>query len=150
MSSVSNIYDDILTELSSVFSSKTRIPNAYSLLDNPETYLRDSYGLRVDPAAPSSRDITVYTRERNFAIILTREVIKTDVQTSQFDTAVKNMLEDVNTLQKEFLGSDQFDSYDNIDIVRQGGFSGIQFFLGERSNFITTEVIFSIMISNLY
>ncbi len=147
---ISNVYDDILTELASIFPNKTRIPNAYSLENNQITFMRDSYGLRVDSAAPIDRDYTVFSRFRNFTIVLTREVVTTEVQTSQMDTAVKAMLDDFYTLQKEFLAGDQFGSSENIDIVNVGAFSGIEFFNFEKGNFINAEIAFSIMVSDTY
>lgn len=150
MTKISNVYDAILTELTAVFPNKIRIPNAYAPEQNPVQFLRDSWGLKVDPAEPTQRDFTVYSRFRNFTIILTREVIKTDIQTAQMDTAVKAMLEDLNTLQKEFLGPDQFNTASNIDIANVGAFTGIEFFIFEKSNFITSEISFSIQVSNLY
>jgi hypothetical protein len=147
---ISSIYDDILTELDTVLTGKTRIPNPYSLENNPMTFMRDSYGLRVDGAEATQRDFNVFSRFRNFTVVLSREILTTEVQTTPTDTAVKAMLEDIYTLQKEFLGGDQFGSATNIDIVNAGGFSGIEFFNFEKGNFISSEVTFSIMVSNAY
>jgi len=150
MTKISNVYDDILTELGTVFPNKLRIPNAYSLPDNPVQFLRDAYGLRVDPATPAQRDFCNFSRFRNFTVMLTREVITTEIQTDPIDTAVKAMLDDLYTLQKEFLGADQFGSSANIDIVNVGGFTGVEYFNFEKTNFITSEVAFSIQVSDKY
>jgi len=147
---ISDIYDDILTELGTIFSTKKRIPNAYSLADNPTLFLRDSYGLRVDAATPVNRDFTSFSRFRNFSVILTREIIQTEIETTRTDTAVKAMLDDLYTLQKNFLSGDQFGSAANIDIVNVGAFSGIDYVYSEKGNFIVSEVAFSIMVSDTY
>lgn len=146
--SISTVYDGILTELAAIFSSKIRIPNAYSLVDNPTQYLRDAYGMRVDAAVETRRDFCTFSRIRDFTVILTREVIKTEIQTSQVDTAVKAMLEDVYTLQKEFSNADQIGVATSLDKIDVGAFTGIEYFNFEKSNFISTEVSFSIMVTN--
>jgi hypothetical protein len=150
MTKISNVYDDILTELDVIFPNKLRIPNAYSLPDNPAQFLRDSYGLRIDAAAPTQRDFCTFSRFRNFTIILTREVITTEIATGPVDTAVKAMLDDLYTLQKNMLGDDQFGSSANIDIANVGAFTGIEYFNFEKHNFITSEIAFSIQVSDNY
>jgi len=147
---ISNVYDDILTELGTIFPNKIRIPNPYALAGNPSTFMRDSYGLRVDSGTPVPRDFCVFSRFRNFTVVLTREVLTTDIQTTPTDNAVKAMLEDLYTLQKEFLGADQFGSSANVDITNVGAFSGIEFFNFEKRNFINAEISFSIQVSDNY
>ena len=148
--SISTVYDAILTELGTIFASKTRIPNAYSLQDNPVQFLRDSYGLRVDAAVETQRDFCTFSRSRDFTVILTREVIKTEIQTTQVDAAVKAILEDVYTLQLHFKAADQIGAATSIDIINIGAFTGIDYFIFEKSNFMTTEVSFSINVSNSF
>lgn len=147
---ISTIYDDLLTELAAIFPNKERIPNAYDPSDNPVLSIRDGYGLRIDAATATQRDFCTFSRFRNFTVILTREVIKTEFSVTPLDTAIKAMLDDVYTLQKELLGADQFGSSANIDIVNVGGFTGIEFFNFEKTNFITSEVAFSIQVSDNY
>lgn len=147
---ISNIYDDILTELETLFPDKDRIYNPYSLVDNPSIILRDSYGLRVEEAEGVNRDFTTYSRFRNFAIVLTREVVKTDAQEDAFDAPAKALLEDINKLQKHFLGPDEFNSATNIDIVNLAGLSGIEFFYFDKTNYIAMDITLSIQVSNGY
>lgn len=148
--SISTVYDAILTELGTIFPNKLRIPNAYTIIRNPVQFLRDAYGLRVDAAVEAKRDFCNFSRIRDFTVILSREVLKTDVQTDQMDTAVKAMLEDVYTLQKNFLDGEQIGAATDIDIINVGAFTGIEEFIFEKTNFINTEVAFSIQVSNVY
>jgi len=150
MTRISSVYDDMLTELETIFPNKLRIPNVYSLVDNPSTFMRDSYGLRVDAAERASREINLFSRIRNFSVVFSREIVTTEIQTTQTDTAVKAMLDDIYTAQKEFLGADDFGSSANLDIANVGSFSGIEYFNIDKSNFITSEVAFSIMVSDSY
>lgn len=150
MSEISNVYDDIITQLETIFPDKCRIPNVYSLEDNAVQFLRNSWGLRVDEAAPTTRDFTSFSRVRNFTIVLTHEVLRTCSQTSKIDNVVKSLLESVNTLQLSFLSGDQFGSSKNLDIVNVGSFTGFNYFFFDKSNFLTTEIAFAVQVSNSY
>jgi hypothetical protein len=138
----------MLTTLTALFPTKTRIPNPYDLTDNPIILLRDGYGLKLDDEAPARSEFCNFSRNKIFTIVLAREVLKGDMQTTQFDTAVKAMQEDVYELQKDLLNVDQIGIESSIEKIDMGGTSGIVSFIGERSNFIAMEIMFFIQITD--
>ena len=103
MSNISTVYDTVLTTLGTLLPSKTRIPNGYDITENNIHYFRDGYGLKLGSAAPLESEYCNFRLENEFTVVLTKEVYKTDSQTSQTDTAVKALREEVVTLQKDFL-----------------------------------------------
>lgn len=148
MSKITTIYNAVLTALSTLYPNKTRIPNSLVLSENPEQYLRDGYGLRIDPESPADSEFCVFSRNRIFTILLTKEVLTTDMQTAQMDTASIALLEDVYSLQKDFMNADQIGQESSIEQIRMAGTSGIIPFIGERENFIVVEVSFQIQITD--
>lgn len=147
MSRVSTVYDTILSVMATLFPNKTRIPNAYNLPNNNELFLRDGWGLRMDSGSQQSSEFCNFRLERGFTIVFTREVLKTDSQTTNEDTAVKALLEDVYTVQKDFLNVDQFGAAASIDFVLIGSSSAVTEFMGEAERFKSIEASFLINIT---
>ena len=143
-SKISTIYDAVVTELSTIFSTKTRLPNAYDLENNPHNMIRDAYGLRIDSSDLYRPEFRTSGQARQFTILLTREVIRTDTNATLIDTEAKAILEDLNTLILEMEKSDQLLVNSSIDRVSFAGSSGIELFGASRSQFISIEAIFSI------
>lgn len=148
MSKVSTIYDTLLTTLATLLSGKTRIPNTYAIEENPMQYLEDSWGLRIDPENPAASEFCRFSRLRTFTVILCREVFADEFDTTNNDTAVKALLEDVYTLQKDFMNPDQIGIESNIEKIDMGGTGPIVSLIGSNKNFIFIEVYFNIQITD--
>lgn len=148
MSKISTAHDAVLTALASLFPNKLRIPNPYNIEDNPSQFLRDSYGMRVANEAPSDSEFCTFSRTRVFAITLSREVLSNYTQTDAMDTAVKALLEDVYTLQKDFMNPDQLNQEASIEKIDMAGTTPVLTFIGEHSNFIAIEVLFQLQITD--
>ena len=148
MSKISTIFDTLLTTIAALYPSKTRIPNPYIIDDNSNQFLRDGYGLRISPETPSDSEFCRFSRTRTFGIVLTKEVITTDSQTSQLDTASKALLEDVYTIQKDFMNYDQIGINDSIEKIDMLGTSAIEFYKGEFIDIISIEVLFNIQVTD--
>ena len=78
MSKISTVYDTILTSVAALFPSKKRIPNAESLGDNLEVFLRNSWALKIDAQTPEDSEFHIMQTIRTFTIIFSKEIIKTD------------------------------------------------------------------------
>lgn len=150
MSKISTVYDGILTRLSSLLpsgSSYTRIPNSYNLDKNPIHLLIQGYGLRYDGASPSAVEFHQFANYHDFTIILSREVMKTDTEITQLDTACKALLENATSLQKDFYNISELSLPDDIRQVNLGNISSIQDLDLNKKNFKYIEVTFSILIA---
>lgn len=148
MSKVSTIYDTLLTTIPAILPNKKRIPNTYSIEENPTQFLENSWGLRIDPESPAPSEFCTFSRNRTFTVILCREVIADEFDTSANDTAVKALLEDVYTLQKDFMNSDQIGIESSIEKIDMAGTGPIISLIGSNKNFIFIEVLFNIQITD--
>ncbi len=147
MSKVSTIYDQLKdTILPALLPNHTRIPNAYSLPDNDEGLLRQSWGLRVNTANPSDSEFKAFNVVRTFTVVLTREVVDLESQFDSIDNASKELLEDVVTLQKRLINPDQIAIESDIELIDLGNISGIEFVQGDKYNFAFIEADFLINI----
>jgi hypothetical protein len=131
----------------SIFPTKTRIPNSYDLSSNGNVFLRDSWGLKVSSSTSFEMEFNTYANDREFSVVLTKEVIKTDTQTDQIDTVSKSLLEDVNTLQKELINSYQLGIYSSIQLITLGSTTGITEVFATLEKFLSIEVSFNIKLS---
>lgn len=148
MSKISDVYDTILTTVGTLFPSKTRIPNPYLIEDNPIQYLEDGYGVRIFPESPAPSEYCRFSRTRIFSIVLSKEVITTDIQTIQYDTTAKELLEEVYTLQKDFLNPDQLGIEDKVEKIEMGGTGPIELFKGDKVDILTMDVLFQVQITD--
>lgn len=146
MSKVSTVYDKVLEVIPVLFPSKIRFPNAFEPEDNPEPFIRDGWGLRVDGQGFQESEFSEIETIKTFAVVLTKEVIKTDSQSTQIDVAKKSLLEDVFTLQKEFFQIDRLGIPTSLARVTVGGASPIVELRTGKSSFLSVDVFFDFYI----
>lgn len=146
---VSTVYDAILTRMASLFPSKTRIPNAYSEEDNHEHLLRDGYGLRYDGESLVQGQFNTISNEHLFTIILTRELIRVDPDTAEFDIIVKGLLDDMSTIRKDFYEVDGLGTV-SAEMITPNASTAITQVFGQKNNFFKIETTFNIKINEEY
>jgi len=146
MSSISTAYDTILSTLVALFPTKTRIRNAIIVTDNPVTFLRDGWGLRVDDQSLTPSEFCKFETIRVFTLVLTREIVRTDSQYTQIDEANKLLLEDVYTAQKDFYNIDRLGIPHDISRIELAGTSGVAEVTSGKNNFKSIEVYFNVHI----
>jgi len=139
MSKISTVYDTLLAELVALFPDKTQIPNAYAIAENSEIFLRDGWGISVGASNRQPHEFKTLHRERVFTVLLSREVIRTESNADAWNAEVKALLEDINTLYVRIENVDQLDIPDEIEDMLSSVESGVQFVLGEKSDFIYSE-----------
>lgn len=147
MSKISTIYDTLLAKLALIYPTKIRIPNAYDLASNGDPFLRNGWGLKLNSSIYFEMDFCTYANDREFAVALTREIIKTDTQTDQIDSVTKLLLEDVNTLQKELINPSQLGIIEYIQLITLGSTTGITEVFTNNEKFLSIEVVFSVKLS---
>ena len=145
MSNITNIYDAVITEVSGLFSTKTRIPNPYDLTNNPVNFIRDGWGLKVSGAAAVNGEICTITQNRTFTVIITKEVYRTDTNSTAIDDTAKDLLEDAKTLIEGMEAADQIQANSSISIINYAGSSDIALYGASKSHFLLLEVNFDIM-----
>lgn len=146
MSNVTTIYSAIITQLGVTFPTMTRIPYAYSLTDNNSQFLRLGIGLTVGPANFSEFEYCNRVSEREFTVIFSKEVPKTDSSFDNTDLVVVELLENVNTAQGLFFSYQELGIDSNILKIDIGSTSGVEEVLAGNSKFLTMSASFLIQI----
>jgi hypothetical protein len=145
---ISTAYDYYITQLGTLFSSKQRIPNPYSLEDNSYPFLRDSWGLRLGSHNLVRSEFCKIYQSYNFVIVLCREIIRTDHNAVTYDTVAKNLMEDAFTLREFFYDIDNMN--ETIDQINLGSTDPIGTFFSGKNNFLFIETTIQTIISETY
>jgi len=148
-SKISVTYDAVITMLETLFPNKTRIPNTYSITDNSDLFMRDGYGLRVDGSSFSESEFCNFSRLREFTVTLTRELLRDESDYLPYDVTVKLILEDVYTLQKNFLNANQLGQEASIEKIDFSNTSAIEEFKTDQNNFLSMDVTFPLQVTDL-
>lgn len=142
MSNITTVYNQTLSVLATIFSEKTRIFDAYDLPSNPEHVLRDGYGIRIGSTSFGSSEVCSFRDDHGITIVLTREVIRTDSQTTPVDDQVKALLEDAFEVRERFYRYDKLGLTSALENVTLGGVSAVETFIGGSNKFFTVAVDF--------
>lgn len=148
MSKITTVYDEILTQIATLFPAKTRIFNQYSLIDNPEHVLRNGYGLLKIDTNRIASEFCNFTDEHGFEVVLTKELPRTEDQMDPVDDVTRDIIEDAFSLRERIYRYDKLGLQTDIENTEIGSVSGITYFLGNnKSNFISISVAFTISIN---
>lgn len=146
MSKVTAVYDAILTELASLFPSKTRIPYSYSLADNNARFLMDGYGLNIGPSSFEPFEFCNFMNSREVSVVITREVFRTDSDSSVIDDITKSLLEDIYDVQKLFYSYNELNVPNDIAKVDLGSVSAVEEVLSGKQSFLSMTASFQFFI----
>jgi len=147
MSKITTVYDTLLTVIGTIFPEKTRVFDAYSILDNPEHVLRDGYGLRKTGTNFEQAEYCRFTDTHGFEVVLTREVVRGEDQLNPIDTQVKSLLEDAFELRERVYRYDELGITTDITQVQLGDVSGVDRLNVGNGRFITITVSFTVQVS---
>lgn len=101
MTKISSIIDELGTFVGGLLPSKTRLPNPYDILENPEILLRNGYGIALADGANSNRLVSCkLSVQRTFTIILTKQITTTENNVTQLLDIEKSLYEEHYTLIK--------------------------------------------------
>lgn len=144
MSKISGTYDAILTSLSSLFPNKTKIPYPYDLSEkNNHRFLDNGYGLIAGSQSfDETSDFCRLQTIRNFSVVISREVYRTDSDTTILDASVKSLLEDIYSVQSEFYSYSELDSPENILNVIPTGATELEEIVVGKSRFLAMTASF--------
>ena len=135
MSNVTDIYDKMATILSTVYSTKTIIPNPFSVADNNDNLLKDGYGFYFGGAGLPSFDLPSFQGySREFILVLVRGIYRADDNTSLFGSTQKAMIEDQNTFINTLAKDRTLDN--DLVSVEFTGDGGIEFVYGDKFSFL--------------
>jgi hypothetical protein len=145
MSKFSTVYDTLIAKIIELFPDKTRISNPYSIEENKNLFLRDGWGLTVRDASESGFQTNGdFNKTQTFGIVFTKEVIRTESDTDDFDTQIKLLFEDHKTLENTMLNCAQLGIPDSVGIINFSSNTGVQFVFVGDNNFIFSETQYTI------
>ena len=148
MSKISTVYDYYVSQVASLFPSKTRIANPYSLEDNSSQFLRDGYGIRLGASNLANVDMKTIYHGYDFIVTFCAEVVRMEHDETAFDSVVKQLNEDVFTLRKDFYDIDNNNV--NIDQINLASTDPVGFFVAGKNNFLFIETSITTNISEIY
>lgn len=143
MTKISTIHDTIISKLAALFPAMQRIPNAYSLIDNPEQFLKESYGLKYNGSERIGFEFCNRREKASFAAVFSREFFKLDTKQTAFDNPTKLILESAESFKAEFYKTDNLGD-SNIIAVDVASTSGLANLTGDKYNFLNIEVQFTV------
>lgn len=147
--SIDNLYDALRAAIPtySRFSAKKEILNPYSLEDNPETFLDNSWGLIIGSSvrAESDNPIIDYhvTTIRDMSVVITRAVYDLHNIGVEVNEQAKELLLDARELRDNFLDLLKFGVLQGGEEVLYLGDSGVEFAQAGQTKFISTQVNFT-------
>ena len=120
-----------------------RIPNPYSLRDNPDIVLKQGWGLAAGSSNRVELDFTRLQMERSFQLITTREMFYIDTKVDTFDVAVKALMNDHVTIQLEFHKVNELGIEAKIDKMEIVSSSEPEIIFNDKYKYLTmsTEII---------
>lgn len=150
MASIGNLVDAIRAAIPtySGFTSKQEIPNPYSLEDNSETFLEDSWGLLIGSGTRAEADTLAIKYQsvgtvRSIGVILSRVVYDIDGQCGNVTTEVKSLLADAKTIRDNFLSLTKFGVLKGGEDITYDGDSGVEFTIADKARVIHTQIDFT-------
>lgn len=149
MASIDSLYDALRTAIPtySRFTNKKEILNTYSLADNPETFMSNSWGLLVGSGFRSEKDEPFInhseTTVRAISVVICRAVYDVQGMGIEANETAKELLLDAEELRKNFLDLSKFGVLETGEQVFYEGDSGIEFLQEGQHRFIYTQVNFS-------
>jgi len=138
--SFTNAYDQIRTELATLFSSYNELDNPYDLERNPDLHLRESYGITIGSGENTTKVLCSRADiSRIFGIVLCRRMNATRNDTATRITAEKALFEDLTDIIKVFE-----EPVANITQGRYVSDDGVEFLDGDRYNYLILRSSFLI------
>ena len=125
MADFDTVIDTMHTRLAALtgFSSKTLIPNPYSITDNPEQFVRNGYGVVVGASTQGLPEFKATFDDQSMDVVLSTEFIRTDSNPDTVQSIAKSLKADALLVRRDFLG-DILSGAAKVDYV---GTSGLNF-----------------------
>lgn len=145
MSAVSDIYDAMVTRLTGLYATHSRLAHPYAPELDIEPSLKKGWGLKVLPARNDNREVGCkISATRQWSVVFTRKVYSKDMDATSQASTEKDLLEDARLLindvqQNVYLSSVSFNP--NVKYVSD---NGIEFLFVDEKPFYKIEVLLEV------
>jgi hypothetical protein len=106
-SRISKIYDWFLSEVAAALPDHSELMDPDDLTENPDGLLAKGYGITIGAGQNTNRCIeaNAYYYQRDFTIILTRDLVRLQADSDSRKEKWKNILEDLHLVLQRLTGS---------------------------------------------
>lgn len=153
VTSITTAYNAIVTRLGYLYSSNSsynRLGDPYDLANNKDIFLRKGYGIRYDGASVGDSVFNEFAMSHIFTVVLSRELMKLEGQTTPDDDVTLSLLEDVVSVQKDFYHQSELGVGTDISKIDLGEVSAIEKVNVEKVKFKTVSVSFNFLICSSF
>lgn len=143
MSTVSDIYDALVTKVSGIATGYARLPDPYNITENSALIAKKAYGVAIGPGTNTERYVGCFaTWQREFTIGLITQVVNTENDV----TGRASVEVDLWEIQHELLRSFDADSALGGLVIKATVTSdtGIEYIEGQLSKFLALEIGLSV------
>lgn len=143
MSTISTIYDNFKTILSTIYPTKRELTNPFSIEKNADQLLTNGYGLQVGNATNTNREVcNKLSVARDFTITITKQVEGINKDTASLDSAEKALLEDHLLIISECQKNAQLNSI--CSKVNYTSDTGIVEIITDQKKFLMIQILISV------
>lgn len=116
--------DAFMSAVSSIptFSSKSEIPNPYSIEDNPEMFLEDSYGFLIGSSINELLEFNRSSDSQDIGVVLARSLRKTDSDPESTKIEIKKLKSDATELRVELLKCTDLEGMSKLTYISTDAF----------------------------
>jgi hypothetical protein len=139
MSLISDIYDEVKSRVTAQLPSHKLLPNPYRVESNPETFLRQGVGIKINEAVNTEEIVNCsISIDRSIQIAVTRQYYTTELDRNNLEDVEKILLEDFALITHDVeknpnLNITALNEYPHIKYVSD---NGIELVFDDKDNFI--------------
>jgi hypothetical protein len=139
MTTIATIYDAIITKVSGQLTTYARIPNPYSLEENPAIIIRKGYGLVIGPGTNTQRYVgCLVSWSREYTIGIICQVVNTENNASGRASSEKDLIDAHDQILRAFESDPSLAGICISAVVTDD--SGIQYLPTDLGNFLAIEI----------
>lgn len=142
MSVVTDVYDTIHARLPTLFPSHLRLSNPYAPEENPESVIKQAYGLKVGAATNTNRNVGCkISISREYSVVFTRKYYANELDASAKASTEKLLLEDARLVENDVEQNVFLIGVANNPNIKFISDTGIEFVFAENKPFYKIEVL---------
>ena len=140
---IADIYDAIVTKISTALPTFQRLPNPYALDENTAILMRQAYGVAIGAGTNTERYVgCLVTWQREYTIGIVTQVVNTENDTTGRALVEKDMIDAHRALLMAFEADSTLAGTCIKAVINSD--SGIDYIAGALSKFLAVEIILSV------
>lgn len=142
MAIVSDVYDALVTRVTTVLSTHSRLVNPYEILENNKQLLEKGVGIAIGPGVNTKRLVSCQLSvARDFIVVVTRIVRANQFDITSRVATEKQLFEDQKLLIDDVEGSPRLGDPTAVTLSAFESDSGLEFIFADSNAFIKLDTI---------